>query len=487
MSSEQPVTHSATGTRVRGGDRSQRRWVALAVVSVAQLMIALDATITNIALPSAQADLGFSDTHRQWMITAYTLAFGGLLLLGGRLADHLGRRRAFTFGLIGFALASALGGSATNFTTLVTARGLQGACAALLAPTVLSLIATTFTGPEQRARAFAIFGAIASSGGALGLVLGGVLAEHLTWRACLYVNVAIAVAAVAAARYVLVHQSVTHQSRLDLPGALLSSAGMTSIVYGCAQASWGALGAGAAFLALFAGWERRVPAPLLPLRILRDRNRIGAYLSVGCGVAALLATFLFLTYYLQTVLHDTPIQAGLAFLPLSAAVLVSSQLFAARLQTRVPPRVLISSGLLVGAVALGLLTGLSTTGSYVPTVLPAEVLLGLGMGCVFPAAIGVATHRVDPHDAGVAAAVVTTAQQIGGSIGVALLNTVAAAATAEFLATGSSPPDALVTGYATATFWAAITLATGAVVSAILINAVADKAHSAHQPEREST
>ncbi|PKW14100.1 MFS transporter [Saccharopolyspora spinosa] len=453
----------------------ERRWIALAFIAVAQLMIALDATVINIALPSAQADLGFSDAHRQWVITAYTLAFGGLLLLGGRLADSLGRARAFPIGLLGFAAASVLGAAATNLETLVAARGLQGAFAALLAPTVLSLVATTFAEPRERAKAFAIFGAIAGSGGAVGLVLGGVLAENLTWRACLYVNVPIALVAAAGARYVLGRSGPARRMRLDLPGALLAIGGMTSIVFGCAQGPSGIVlvGAGTVLLAVFAAWEARTPVPLLPLRILRSRNRVGACLAVAFGVAGMLGVFLFLTYYLQEVRGYPPVQAGLAFLPLSAAVLASSQLLAARLQPYLPPRVLIASGLLVAAAALGLLTGLSATGTYAADVLPVEILLGLGMGCVFPPAMSVATHQVDPRDAGVAAAVVNTAQQVGGSIGVAVLNAAAAGATAGSVAAGASRADALVSGYTAAAFWAALALAAGALISAVLINAKA--------------
>ncbi|MDA3625299.1 MFS transporter [Saccharopolyspora oryzae] len=449
----------STPAELPGSDR--RRWTALAFISVAQLMLALDATVTNIALPSAQTDLGFSDAQRQWVVTAYTLAFGSLLLLGGRLSDQLGRARAFRTGLVGFTAASALGGSATNFGTLVAARGLQGAFAALLAPTALALLATTFSEPRERARAFAIFGAIAGSGGVLGLVLGGVLTEALTWRACLYVNVPVAVLAAFGTRYAASRPGAVRRSRLDLIGALLSAGGLSAIVYGAAQNSSRIvpISTGIALLAAFAVRESRTPEPLLPPRILRDRNRIGACLAVACGVAGMLATFLFLTYYLQEVLGCTPVQAGLAFLPLSAAVFASSQLLAARLQARVAPRALIASGLLVAAAGLGLLTGLAPGGSYATDVLPAEILLGIGMGCVFPTAISSATSRVDPREAGVTAAVVNAAQQIGGSIGVAVLNTVAVAA--------AGPSG----GYAPAAFWAASTLVVGALVSAVLINA----------------
>ncbi|MGA8113940.1 MAG: MFS transporter, partial [Actinocatenispora sp.] len=447
------------------------------------MMIALDATIMTIAVPSAQVGLGFSDADRQWIITAYTVAFGGLLLLGGRFADRAGRRRAFLIGLAGFATASALGGAAPNLTMLAAARAAQGAFAALLAPTVLSLLALTFTEARERAKAFGIFGAIAGGGGAAGLVLGGLLSEHLGWRWCLYVSVPIAIGTAIAGWSLLGTRTGTppaapegspgSRRRLDLVGALASTGGLVAVVYACARAvqhGWlapdvlGLLVTGVVLLALFVLREARAAYPLLPLRILRDRNRVGGYLAVAFAVAGMLGTFLFLTYYLQVARGLSPVLTGLAFLPLSGAVFVSSQV-ASRLLPRVPPRALIAPGLLVAAGATALLTRLSVDSSYATGVLPAEILLGLGMGWVFAPAISTATHRLSARDAGVGAAVVNAAQQVGGSLGVALLNTVAATTTAAYLAARSHPGGAhaaaLVHGYT-----AAATVASGLLVAA---------------------
>lgn len=462
------------------GDR--RRWATLAFISMAQLMIALDATIVNIALPTAQASLHIAAADRQWAITAYTLAFGGLLLIGGRLADLLGRRRTFVAALAGFAAASALGGAATGLGTLVLARALQGAFGAVLAPTTLSLLAVTFTGNRERARAFSIYGAIAGSGGALGLILGGVLAEDLSWRWCLYVNVPIAIIAAAGAYRTVAVAPSPYRPRLDVPGALLATAGLVAVVYGCGRAAtqgWaapsvlGPLLGGLALLAAFAVVQVRSSAALLPPRILRSRNRVGAYLTVALAVAGMYGLFIFLTYYLQTVLRYPPVTTGLAFLPMSVAVLVGSGAIAGRLLPRVPPRLLIAPGLLLATAGMLLLTGLSPDGGYLTRVLPAEIMLGLGMGCVFTPAFSVATQAVEPRDAGVASAVVTTSQQVGGSIGTALLNTVAASATAAFVtAYPHAPvPHALVHGFATAAAYGAGMFALAAVIAAVLITA----------------
>jgi EmrB/QacA subfamily drug resistance transporter len=461
-----------------------RRWLTLAFAALAQLMIALDATIMNIALPSAQRTLGFSDANRQWVITAYALAFGGLLLLGGRIADRYGRRRAFLIGLAGFAAASALGGAAPSPGMLIAARALQGAFAAVLAPTVLSALAVTFTQPRERAKAFAVFGAIAGSGGALGLVLGGVLTDSLGWRWCLYVNLPIAVVA-ATGGALLLGGHAGHRPRLDVPGALLATGGMVALVYAAGQAStrgWdsagvlGPLAAGVALLALFTGVEARVNDPLVPLRVLRERTRAGAYLSVAFAVAGMLGLFLFLTYYLQVVLGYSPVETGLAFLPLSAAVFLGSQIIA-RLQPHLPPRTLIVPGLAVAAVAMFLLTRLTVDAAYATAVLPAEILLGVGMGCVFVPAISAATQRIDRREMGVASAVVNASMQLGGAIGIALLNTMAGRATLRYLAshphTALVNSQALVHGYTIAAGWACGILAAGAVLAAVLITAPA--------------
>jgi EmrB/QacA subfamily drug resistance transporter len=469
----------------RGGAVAQpRRWLALVFLSLAQLIIALDATVMNIALPSAQAALGFSDTDRQWVITAYTLAFGGLLLLGGRIADLVGRRRAFLVGLLGFAAASAVGGAATGLPLLIAARATQGACAALLAPTVLSALAVTFSQVGERAKAFAVFGAIAGGGGAVGLVLGGVLTDNLGWRWCLYVNVPMAVAAATGGWLLLTGDRGARGRRLDTLSALLVTSAMVAVVYGCTRATsdgWGSprtfglFAAAALLLALFVLRESRVDSPLLPLRILHDRNRAGAYLSVAAAVAGISSLFLLLTYYLQVVLGYSPTRAGLAFLPLSGAVLLSSQAIGARLLPRVAPRLLIVPGLLLAAAATAVLIGLPAEGGYLARVLPAEILLGLGVGCVFVPAINLASQRVDRRDAGVAAAVVNTSQQVGGSIGVAAINTAAASATVTFLATHpdgiANYATALVHGYHVAAASATGLFVAAALAGAALINA----------------
>jgi MFS family permease len=491
------------------GRTAPGRWLALACISVAQLMVALDATVINIALPSAQRALAISDSQRAWIVTAYTLAFGGLLILGGRVADAVGRRRAFLIGLAGFAAASAAGGAAPSFGALIAARAVQGACAALLAPTALSLLAVTFTEARDRAKAFAVFGAIAGTGGALGLLLGGVLTEYLQWRWCLYVNVPIAIGTLIAARRVLPGPDGDSGGRpagaeapraaaggrprraaqpwkptggLDLPGALLVVGGLVAVVFGLSSAAsrgWAApitiatLAAGSAMLGCFLAIESAATAPLLPLRIVTDRNRAGAYAAIGLAVVAMYGLFLLLTYDFQVVLHYSPVRAGLSFLPLSAAVLVSSTTVSRALLPRVRPRALMAPGLLAGAAGMATLARLHVGDSYAAHVLPAELLLGLGMGAVFVPAFSTATLGVAPRDAGVASAVAGTSQQIGASIGTALLNTLAAAATTAYLATHgrAATTAALVHGYAVAAGWAALILLAAAVTVAALVTA----------------
>jgi EmrB/QacA subfamily drug resistance transporter len=451
-------------------------------ISLAQLMVALDATVINIALPSAQHSLHISDAGRQWVVTAYTLSFGGLLLLGGRLADTLGRKRTFLVGLIGFAAASAAGGVAPSFAPLLAARAVQGAFAALLAPTVLSLLALSFTEAKERARAFAIFGAIAGTGGALGLLLGGVLTEYAQWRWCLFINVPVAAIAFIGGAVVLPDAGAAHRVPLDVRGALLATSGLVAIVYGLSQAAskgWGALAVAGSLIAgvvLIGGFviaERRTDAPLLPLRLLADRDRAGSVLTMALTVIGMYGLFLLLTYYLQVVRAYSPARAGVAFLPLSVSVMVSSTVLARRLLPRVRPATLVVPGLLVAAAGLGLLTRIGLHSSYLWPVLPGEVLLGAGMGCVFVPAISSATSGVGPRDAGIASAIANTAQQFGASVGTALLNTVAAGATAGYLAARgqarAAVPAGLVHGYAVAAGWAAAILAAAAVMAAVLI------------------
>ncbi|MGW0536374.1 MFS transporter [Streptomyces sp. NPDC003032] len=465
-----------------------RRWKALVFICLAQLMVVLDGTIMNIALPSAQHDLGFSDSSRQWVVTAYALAFGGLLLFGGRIADLWGRKQAFITGVLGFAAASALGGAAVSTSMLIGARALQGVFAALLAPAALSLIATMFTEPKERAKAFGIYGALAGGGAALGLLLGGVLTEYLNWRWTLYVNIAFAaIAAVGAVRVVRAPQPGPHRPRLDIPGVLLATGGLASIVYGltCAESDgWtGAvtlalIGGGVVLLGLFVVVESRVKAPLLPLRVITNRNRGGAYLSLAIAVIGMFGLLLFMTFYLQNVRGYSPLLTGVAFLPMTAGMMTGSVGIGARLAPRLPARALMAPGFLTAAAGLAVLAQITPTSSYPAVVLPGMFLMGLGLGCAFMPAISLATIGVSHQEAGAASAMVNTSQQIGGAIGTALLNTLATSATADYVRTHhpASPSaaarlknEALVHGFSTAIEWACAALVLAAATAAVLI------------------
>jgi EmrB/QacA subfamily drug resistance transporter len=475
------VSGPARSTGVAAGPA--RRWWILGVVGLAQLMVVLDATIVNIALPSAQRDLGFSNADRQWVVTAYSLAFGGLLLLGGRLSDLVGRRRMLIIGLVGFAGASALGGAATGFAMLVIGRGLQGAFGAMLAPAALSTLTTTFTDPAERGRAFGVYGAIAGGGGAVGLLLGGILTEYLSWRWCLYVNVVLAVFAVIGAVRLMTTQPRDPSVRIDWPGTVLVVAGLVSIVYGLSEADtkgWRApvtlvlLVAGVVLLAAFVLVEMRVAHPLLPLRIVLNRFRGGAYLAIGLSAIGVFGIFLFLTYYLQLTLAYSPVKSGLAFLPMIAAIIAASTTSSGVLMPRFGPRPLIPVGLLLGAGGLCLLAaelGLHT--SYLDLILPALLMVGAGLGVVFGCALNTATYGTGAADAGVASALVNTNQQVGGSIGTALLNTLAASALTSYVLThGHSPltlAQAAVHSYVVGFWVSAAILAASALVCALVL------------------
>jgi EmrB/QacA subfamily drug resistance transporter len=459
-----------------------RRWLILGVIALAQLMVVLDVTIVNIALPSAQADLGFSDDSRQWVITAYALAFGSLLLLGGKISDLIGRKWTFIAGLLGFAGASAVGGAAPSFELLIAARALQGGFAALLAPAALSIVTTTFTDPDERGKAFGVYGAIAGSGAAVGLLLGGVLTELLDWRWTMYVNLAFAVPAAAAGFRLLVNQRPAERPRIDVPGVLAATVGLFALVYGFANAemdSWGApltvamLVGGVVALTAFALIERRVATPLLPLRVVGDRNRGAAFLAVGVAAIAMFGTFLFLTYFLQQNLGFSPIESGLAFLPMVVVIMATATIASTRLLPRVGPRPLVPTGLALAAGALVFLTGIEFDSSYAGSVLPGLLLMGAGFGLIMAPSMATATQGVAPNDAGVASATVNAAQQVGGSIGTAFLSTMFAEAVSSFAAPAGAPAQlvqaqAAVHGYTTAFWWAAGVLAVGAVVTALL-------------------
>ena len=465
-----------------------RRWLILGVIGLAQLMVVLDLTVMNIALPSAQRALHFTTVERQWVVTAYTLAFGSLLLPGGRLADLLGRKVTFLTGLAGFAGVSAIGGASVNFAMLITARACQGAFAALLVPSALSLLTTTFTGPKDRGRAFGIYGAIAAAGGAVGLLLGGALTEYLSWRWTLYVNLLFAGVAFAGGALLLKRQPSQAKARLDVPGALLVSSGVFCVVYGLSNAAthgwrtpstYGFLAAGVVLLVVFALWQGRAAHPLLPPRVVLDRNRGGAYASMLIGTAGLFGTLLFLTYYLQQTLGYSPLVTGSAFLPMSGGLIIASNLSTIVLMPRFGPRPLVASGMLAAAGGAAWLAQLGPHTGYGAGVLGPLILAAVGMGLVIAPSINTGTFGVAPQDAGVASATVTVGQQLGASIGTSLLNTLFASAVASYLAANLSSARligrqalsalALAHGYDTVFWWIAGIFAGGAVISGALL------------------
>ncbi len=461
-------------------------------------MVVLDATVVNIALPSAQADLGFTDGERQWIITAYSLAFGSLLLLGGRLSDLMGRKRTFIIGLIGFAGASALGGAAGSFDLLVAARALQGVFGALLAPTALAVLTTTFVIPKERARAFGVFGAIAGAGGAVGLLLGGFLTQALDWRWNLYINVVIAVIALVGAMiFVPTITRTGPRPKLDIPGTLLVSGALFGLVYGFSNAetdgwgsplTWGMLSAAAVLLVAFVLWQLRASHPLLPLSIVLDRNRGAAYSSVLIAGAGMFGIFLFVTYYLQATLKYTPIQTGLSFLPMIGMLVVAAQLGTNLLVPRFGPKIMVPIGMTLGAIGMVYLTHLTATSTYAAEILPPLMILGTAMGTIMPASMQTATLGVDRQFAGVASAMVNTSQQVGGSIGTALLNTLAATAATNYLiahapVTRDVAVQAALTSYATAYWWGAGFFAFGAILSALLFRRRGHGLSLSHTPQ----
>jgi EmrB/QacA subfamily drug resistance transporter len=479
-----------------------RRWWSLVVIALSQLMIVLDITVVTIALPSAQAALHIAPADKQWVMTAYTLSFGGLLLLGGKIVDFMGRKNTLIIGLVGFAGASALGGAAVTGGMLFGARAVQGAFGAILAPAALSLLTTTFTDPDERAKAFGVFGAIAGAGSAIGLILGGVITNYLTWRWTMYVNVIIAVVAVIGSVVLVVDRAPRHVVKVDYAGTALGCGGLLALVYGFTKAAsdgWSnsttltLFAVAIVALVLFGVVQNRVSAPLLPPHIVLERNRGGSFALMALAALSMFGVFLFLTYYLQGIKGYSALRTGFAFLPMSATLIFVSVAIAARLLTKLPPRMLLVPGMLIAAGGMAWMTKISVGGSYATEVLPAEILLGMGFGLTFMPVFATATAGVAPQDAGVTSAALNTAQQVGGSIGTALLNTIAVSASASYLTSHLLPPasvaqnpvtartlgpkallgeaQAQVHGYMLAT-WAAVGfLVLAAIVGGLLINA----------------
>jgi EmrB/QacA subfamily drug resistance transporter len=470
-----------------GGSAGGRRWLILGVIGIAQLMVVLDATVMNIALPSAQRALHFSTADRQRVVTAYTLAFGSLLLLGGRLADLLGRKTTFLTGLLGFAGVSAVGGASVSFPMLVTARACQGAFGAVLVPSALSLLTTTFTEPKERGKAFGVYGAIAAAGGAVGLLIGGALTEYLSWRWTLYINLVFAGVAFLGGALLLKRQPSHSRPRLDIPGVVMVSGAVFCLVYGFSNAAvhnwhtpstWGFLAAGVVLFIAFALWQGRAADPLLPPRIVLDRNRGGGYASMFIASAGMFATFLFLTYYLQQTLGYSPVVTGFAFLPIVGGIAVAANLSTIVLMPRIGPKPLVTFGMLAGAGAMTWFAQLGPHTAYLDGVLGPLILTGIGLGMVIAPSINTGTFGVAPRDAGVASATVTVGQQLGASVGTSLLNTIFAGAVTSYITTHVASARltgrqaliglGLAHGYDTAFWWTAGILAVGAVVAGLL-------------------
>lgn len=458
--------------------------MVLVVLGLTQLMVALDATVINIALPRAQVALHFSAGDRQWAVTAYALAFGSLLLIGGRLGDLWGRRTALVVGLVGFAVASAVGGFASNFTELVAARAVQGVFSAILAPAALAALTTTFTDSNERARAFTIYGALAGSGAAIGLILGGALTQWASWRWCLLINVIFSAVALVGVVWLIESRPGAKPADLDVTGAVLVSAGLFAIVFGLAHAvtaTWasvvtiGSLLAGVVLVSAFLCWQRRSDHPLLPLPVVFARTRGGSMVALFITMMGFFGVSLLLAYYLQNELGYSPLRTGFAFLPMVIALGFSAMLASARILAVSGPRPLIPAGMLLGALSMVLLTRLPERANYFGTVLPSLILLGLGLGLIFAPATASATAGVAPSRAGVASAMVNSSQQIGGSVGTALLNTIAVTVAGRaFTHTSGASPSARAAaatlhGYSIAFWWAAGIFFAGSIFTMIVL------------------
>jgi EmrB/QacA subfamily drug resistance transporter len=499
--SETAPTTAIPGT-IPDAEPYPKRWLALAVIAVTVLMVVLDATIVNIALPAVSTDLEITPANQQWIVTAYTLPFGGLLLLGGRIADFWGRKRTYLVGAGGFAVASALGGLAQNEGMLFAARALQGVFGALLAPASLALIAVLFTDTKERAKAFAVYGAIAGGGSAVGLLLGGVLTEYADWRWCFWVNLPITIAAVLLAIPIVPESKAPGDTSYDIPGAVLVTLGLASFVYGftrVADASqenaapggsgdsgWteplalGFIGLGVLLVAAFVVLELKTRNPLLPMRIVLDRNRGGAYLTSTLVGAGLIGAFFFLSLYFQQVLDYTPVEAGLASLPTTLGVLISAGA-ASALVPKVGPRPLMVLGGLLAASGLFTMSFLDVDSGFWELAFPGQLLLGLGLGFTFVPLSNLALVGAGEHDAGAASAMLNATQQVGASVGTALLATLSVGAITDYFAdataSGANPQnpaialEAQVAGYTTAFTWASALLVLGAVVAGVMIKA----------------
>jgi EmrB/QacA subfamily drug resistance transporter len=464
-------------------------WIVLVLVCLAQFMVVLDATIVNVALPSVQKDLHLSEGSLQWIVNAYTLVFGGFLLLGGRAGDLLGRKRLFLIGLVIFTGASLLDGLASSEAMLVGARALQGLGAALISPAALSIISTTFEEGAKRARALAVWAAIAIGGSAVGLILGGVLTQYFSWPWIFFVNVPVGIAAfLLSLRLLPESRDIQAHRSYDLAGAATVTGGLMALVYAIVNAEsagWGSartlgfFAAAASLLSAFAVIERRAQAPLVRLSIFRIRSLLTANVAMFLAMSGMFAMFFFNTLYLQRVLGYGPLTAGLAFLPFTAGIMVSASL-ASQLAPRVGVRAIAAVGFLLTAGGLVLLAQLPVQGSYVLDVLPALLLSALGMGAVFMPLTLTATTGLADEDQGLASGLFNTSQQVGGALGLAVLSTLA---TSRTNAAGGSPAHALVVGF----HWAFAAGALAILAALVVMVALLRKRHVVLIEERAAS
>lgn len=466
------------------------RWWALGVLALTQLVVVLDTTIVTIALPQAQLELHLDDSQRQWVVTAYALAFGALLLLGGRIADYWGRKRTFMVGMIGFGLASVWGGLCSSGGELIIARGVQGAFAALLAPAALAMLTVLFSHGRERGIAFAIFGTVAGCGAAIGLLLGGVLTEFSSWRACLLVNVVFVLIGVIGGLLVLSESKAPGTNRFDVVGTLLVVLGLGCLVYGftLAENGWGELATvsflalGAVLLVIFGWVETKVASPLLPMRVILHRVRGGALLIQTIIGAIMIGSMFYLTMHFQLVMHMSPLIAGLANVVLTAVIMVCTPI-SARVLGRWGPRPMLILGPLLAAAGLFYLTGITPEGTYAAQILPALILLGMGLSLIFVPLQNLALTGVRPEDSGVASAAVNSVFHIGGSIGLAVFTALYASSAQQGITRGHAELRALTEGYSTAFLASAIAMVVAAIIAVIFIRGTKEELMPAHEEQ----
>jgi EmrB/QacA subfamily drug resistance transporter len=458
-------------------ETAQRKWLALALLATVQFMVILDIAIVNVALPSIQVDLGFSQENLQWVISAYALFFGGFLLLGGRVADLLGRRRLFIGGLVVFSVASLASGLAWSDDALVVARAVQGLGAAIITPAALAILMTTFSEGRERNTALGVWGAVGAFGAVAGVLLGGILTDVLSWEWIFYINVPVGLAAIALTPLLLAESRDTSMKSFDAVGAVLVTAGMITLVYAITQArsyGWGSVetiglfSAAGVLLAAFAGWEARAKEPLMPFSLFRIRTVAAANISGLILGTVTFSMFLMLTLYMQQVLTYSPLRTGVAYLAVAGTAILWSTV-AAQLVTRVGVKPVIAAGMAFLTIGLLYFTQVSVGGSYLGDLLPGFLLIAVGLGFSFVPISIAALAGVRASQAGLASGLFNTSQQIGGALGIAALSAVATSTTDDAVASGTAVPNALTDGFERAFIWGGIIAALGILVALVLV------------------